>query len=98
MIGVHTGIRLAVYKTNSPIFILACLGSVCGDIDSTQAARKEVVRFDFENGEPQGWDVVDGFFDPDAGTRGLIRKRQNPNEHLGQYSLATDAIERPHGE
>ena len=87
-----------MHRTTFAILALASLGSTSGANDSPQTAEQEVVRFDFENGDPQGWEVVDGFIDPDAGMKGFVRRRQNPDKELGQFSLATDALERPHGE
>ncbi|MBM4092499.1 MAG: hypothetical protein FJ276_24210 [Planctomycetes bacterium] len=60
------------------IRVLASLGSVVGAGDSPRAAEQEVARFDFENGDPQRWEVVDGFIDPDAGIKGFVRRQQNP--------------------
>ena len=87
-----------MHRTTFAILALASLGSTSGANDSPQTAEQKVVRFDFEDGDPQGWEVVDGFLDPDAGTKGFVRRRQNPKEELGQYSLATDAVKRSHGE
>jgi hypothetical protein len=87
-----------MYKTIFAVFAFSCLDSTLGGNDSLQAAEQKLVRFDFEDGDPQGWEVVDGFIDPDAGMKGLVRKRQNRNDELGQFSLATDALQRSHGE
>jgi hypothetical protein len=79
-----------MHRTTFAILALASLGSSSDANDATQTAEPKVVRFDYEDGDPQGWEVVDGFLDPDAGTKGFIRRRQNTKEELGQYSLATE--------
>jgi hypothetical protein len=77
-----------MHRTAFAILALASLGSASGVEDSPQAAEQEVVRFDFENGDLQGWAVVDGFIDPDAGIKGFVRKRQQMQDERAEVQQA----------
>ena len=75
-----------------PVCLL--LAFLCGLASLGSAAEEDVVRFDFETGDLQGWEIVEGQFDYFVSDRDVFHNRYpdqptNRYNKQGKYYLST---------